>query len=885
MRPAASGAGGEERLANSLGALASLRRDALLEAIAMSAEELLRSSDLGASLERVVEQVGQAATVDRLHILEIDASRSAATGFVAHHYVWSAPGIATPPEFRAVGKSMAELGLSSWIEKLSHGETIAGNTRDFDPGARAFMKFGGIKSVLGIPIFVEDRWWGIIGFDDCQSERDWQRTEIDIIKILAELVSAAVVSLRRLRILADANRIIENSPTFVYRLAPQEPFPLLFLSQNVSRYGYDVDALLATPNRWPELLHDDDSSAVMAALRSLAAGNNDSARLEFRFKRPDGSLVWFDGSTVPLRDYAGRVIALEGIMTDVTARKLVEEELASSHILLTAAIENSPDAVLVVDQNTRITAVNRGFIDMWRIPQELISARNDEPVLGLVTSSVKNESEFLATVRDLYAHPEARSHDELETKDGRTIDRHSAPLYDTKKNYLGRIWFFRDITRRKTAEQRIIELARTDPLTGLPNRVAFLERLHLAFARARRGAHAFAVLYLDLDHFKDVNDTLGHPCGDALLKAVGDRLKECVRDTDVVARFGGDEFALLQEDITDVASTESLAAKICRAVAAPIAVDGNQIHTSASVGIVPYRGDISDPEAMLSKADLALYRAKSDGRGRFRFHIRELDEQVRERVSISEGLHAAIERNELELYYQPQVELATARVVGLEALLRWNHPTLGRLAPERFIPIAEASGSIIPVGQWVIEQTCWQIAQWRKQGVAVPVVSTNVSGGQLKLAGNVDSVVADALAKYDIAADQLELELTETVLMEATRRRSEELARLRDIGVRIAIDDFGTGYSSLDYLRSFRVSRLKIDRRFVSGVTTNPDDATIVRVVIGLASELGIEVVAEGVETGEQRAFLISAGCRLGQGYYFGAPMPIAAVTALLRKR
>ena len=353
---------------------------------------------------------------------------------------------------------------------------------------------------------------------------------------------------------------------------------------------------------------------------------------------------------------------------------------------------------------------------------------------------------------------------------------------------------------------------------------------------------------------------------------------------DLVARFGGDEFALLQEDMADIGSVESLATKICHTLAQSFSIEGNQVHTSASIGVVPYSGEIADPEAMMTKADLALYRAKTEGRARFRFHIRELDQEVRERVAISEGLHSAIERGEFDLYYQAQVEVKSARVVGVEALLRGNYPTLGLLLPDKFIPIAESSGSIIPIGQWVIEQTCRQIEAWREQGIAPPVVAANISAGQLKLAGNIGQVVAASLAKYGIAANQLELELTESVLMEATQRHSEEFARLRQIGVRIAIDDFGTGYSSLDYLRSFRVARLKIDRRFVEGVTNNSDDATIVRAVIGLAHELGIEVVAEGVETPEQRAFLISAGCKVAQGYFFGWPLPAAATTALLQR-
>jgi diguanylate cyclase (GGDEF)-like protein/PAS domain S-box-containing protein len=875
----------EARLKTSLLALVARRRDAILEAIAVSAKELLRSADLDASLSKVIEHVGPAAGADRLHILLKGEAQPGECGFIGKHYVWTAPGVTAPADFYlAIGKSMAEMGVGSWSSILKGGEVIAGNARDFDSRQRKLLGIGGVQSVLAVPIFIEGEWCGVIGLDDCRAEREWLPSEIETIKILAELVSAAIFSSRRLQVLADANRTVESSPTVVYRLGPKPPFPLIFVSKNIQRYGYDAEELLASPDRWQQLIHTDDLPITMSDIASLAQGEGDFTRREIRVKCPDGSFIWFDGRTVRLCDQSGRLIALEGVMTDVTARKEIEQKLAASQVLLRAAIENSPDGILIVDQNARITGFNRNFADMWKIPQELIDAGDHGPVLNFAASCMKNEGEFLERVRSLYAHPDIGIHDELETKDGHTFDRHSAPLCDANKQYLGRIWFFRDITQRKAAEQTIIELARTDALTGLPNRVAFLDRLRLAFARAKRGTKPFAVLYLDIDRFKDINDTLGHPAGDALLKVAAERLKACVRQTDMVARFGGDEFAVLQEDLANVAGAEVLAAKICRALAAPLSINGNQIHSGASIGIVPYQDEVDDPEAMMSKADLALYRAKSEGRDRYRFHMRELDEKVRERVKIGEGLHAAIENKELELYYQPQVELASGCLVGFEALIRWNHPERGLLLPDQFIPIAESNGSILQVGQWVIERACRQIAAWRRQRIAPAFVAVNVSTVQFKLASNFDGLVAASLAKYGVAPEQLELELTESVLMEATQRHCEEFERLRRLGVHIAIDDFGTGYSSLAYLRSFSVSRLKIDRRFVAGVITNSDDATIVQAIIGLARALGIEVVAEGVETAEQCEFLISAGCQFGQGYHFGRPLPAADAAALSRR-
>ena len=701
---------------------------------------------------------------------------------------------------------------------------------------------------------------------------------------MAELVGAAIARTSHLQSLADANRIIENSPTILYRAGPRPPFPLIFLSENVKRYGYLADELLAHPDRWPLLIDASDRPAVIDNTRAIGEGQLDSHHAEFRLHKPDGSIVWFESHGTALHDGDGRLTAIEGILTDVTERKQAESELSFSHLLLTTAIESSPDAILIVDANGRIIVFNRHFVELWNISVETLRAGNDAPVLATVSARMKNEGEFLARVRYIYDHPEMQSHEEIELKDGRIIERHSGSLHDVQRKYLGRVWFFRDITEKRHAEEEIATLARTDALTSLANRATFLDRLNLEFARARRGGSQFAVLYLDLDHFKDVNDTLGHPIGDRLLQTLANRLKASLREIDMLARFGGDEFAILQDGIENSGSAEVLATKIGEVMATPYALDGNEVHTTVSIGIVPYRSDIAGADAMMMKADLALYRAKNEGRNQFRFHIAELDEQTRERMIIGEELRHTIERGELELFYQPQVEVASGRIVGLEALIRWHHPKRGLLLPTSFIPIAETTGSILPIGEWVIEQVCRQIQSWANAGIAPPTVAANISAVQFKFASGLDRMVAKNLARFDVAPNHLELELTESVLMETRQKYSEEFDRLRQIGVRLAIDDFGTGYSSLDYLRSFRVARLKIDRRFVSEVLTNPDCATIVRATIGLAHELGIEVIAEGVETIGQRDFLIASGCSFGQGYYFGKPVPAVAASRLLRR-
>jgi diguanylate cyclase len=432
--------------------------------------------------------------------------------------------------------------------------------------------------------------------------------------------------------------------------------------------------------------------------------------------------------------------------------------------------------------------------------------------------------------------------------------------------------------------QKVSDLAQLDPLTGLINRRAFMDRHGAAFAAGRRGGKPFAVLYFDLDHFKDVNDTLGHAAGDELLHEVAARVLSAVRGNDIVARFGGDEFAILQSDVDDLTAAGTLAAKIGKIVAEPYSIEGNEVHISASIGISRYTPDVAGPDAMMIQADLALYRAKADGRNCVRFHSAELDRDVTERVIITDELRGAAGRGELELYYQPQVELRSGRIAGMEALLRWNHPTRGRIPPAVFIPIAERSGEIQPLGRWVLDAACRQLQQWQNDGIAPEIVGVNFSALQFKGSADIDRDVAASLDKWGIAPGKIEMELTESVLMDITQQHSASFERLRQLGVRIAIDDFGTGYSSLSYLVKYPINRLKIAQELMFGVDTDSRSATVVRAAIRLAHELGIEIIAEGIETEGQAKFLLSAGCEHGQGYFFSKPVDVARATELLRR-
>jgi diguanylate cyclase (GGDEF)-like protein/PAS domain S-box-containing protein len=442
-----------------------------------------------------------------------------------------------------------------------------------------------------------------------------------------------------------------------------------------------------------------------------------------------------------------------------------------------------------------------------------------------------------------------------------------------------------DITERKAAAEKITLLARTDGLTGLANRSTFTERLWQAFAAAQRGALGFAILYLDLDKFKPVNDTFGHPVGDLLLQQVAQRLKSCTRASDVVARLGGDEFAILQGEMSEAASAGLMAAKIQAALAVPFSVNGNEINISVSIGISPYIPGNAGADAMLVQADLALYRSKDEGRNQYHFHSDELDQEVLDRMTLAGELKRAIDQDEFELEYQPQIELSTQIIVGMEALVRWNHPTRGLLAPGLFIPIAEKTGTIVALGHWVLDQACRQMSIWRNEGLTLPVIAVNLSLLQLKGGQDLVRDVTQIIAKWGLAPSDLEFDVTEATLAQLKWAQNDVLPQLRELGVKIAIDDFGSEYSSFDYVRSYRVNHLKIAQSFVSRSTSDPECAATIRAIVNFARDIGIGVIAQGVETAQQRDLLISTDTATqAQGFHFSKPVDADRAGDLLRQ-
>ena len=461
------------------------------------------------------------------------------------------------------------------------------------------------------------------------------------------------------------------------------------------------------------------------------------------------------------------------------------------------------------------------------------------------------------------------------------IEDSAAPIHDRRGQVTGAVMVFHDVSVARAMILKMSYLAQHDSLTDLPNRMLLNDRLTEAIALSSRHERKLAVLFLDLDRFKHINDSLGHIVGDRLLQSVGRRLFTCVRSSDTVSRQGGDEFVVLLWEVKHAPDAAVAAEKILQALREPHLIDQHELHITGSIGIVTYPDDGTDAETLMKKADFAMYHAKETGRDSYQFFKSEMNVQAIERQSLEGSLRHAIERQELLLYYQPKINLATGGMTGVEALIRWHHPQRGLVPPGQFIAIAEECGLIVPIGRWVLSEACRQARAWQAAGLPPMCVAINISSVELRAPGFASGVRA-ILRETGLEPRYLELELTETFLMQDSRSTAEVLKELKEIGVLLALDDFGTGYSSLSYLKRFPIDAVKIDQSFVRDLTTDPDDAGIVTAVIAMGRSLHMRVVAEGVETREQLEILQEHGCPQGQGYYFSRPVPAVEFRQLL---
>ncbi|MCE9573884.1 MAG: EAL domain-containing protein [Deltaproteobacteria bacterium] len=556
-------------------------------------------------------------------------------------------------------------------------------------------------------------------------------------------------------------------------------------------------------------------------------------------------------------------------------RKHMEEALLAERARAQVTLDCMGDAVVCTDAGGAITFLNLVAADMTGWSCHEAAGRPIAEVLTILDGA----RHTLANPMDAGAQP---ANGVLVRRDGfeYPIDGSVAALRGRDGQSSGAVIVLRDVSAARLIAAQIIHSAQHDALTGLPNRTLLTDRIDRAIAVAPRHKQKIVVLFLDLDGFKHINDSLGHPIGDRLLRSVSRRLLECVRYSDTVSRQGGDEFVVLLSEVARAEDAALTARRLLTSIALAHAILPHELHVTASIGVSVYPDDGFDAETLIKNADTAMYQAKENGRNGFQFFTSAMNVRAVERQSIEESLRRALERNELALHYQPKVDLRTGRITGAEALLRWTHPTRGPVPPAQFIPVAEDCGLIVPIGNWVLREACAQAQRWAHAGLAPITMAVNISAIEFRSDGFLDGVFA-ILADTGLAPCLLELELTESVLMKHAESTGAILEALRARGVQLAVDDFGTGYSSLSYLRKFPIGSLKIDQSFVRQITTAPDEP-IVRAVISMGRALKLKIVAEGVETREELAFLQAQTCDEAQGYYFSRPVAPPQLERLL---
>jgi diguanylate cyclase (GGDEF)-like protein/PAS domain S-box-containing protein len=586
----------------------------------------------------------------------------------------------------------------------------------------------------------------------------------------------------------------------------------------------------------------------------------------------------------PRHDETGKVIGFYSAATDIDELKRAELELRRANWLLSSHFENTPLAVIEWDPDFRVRR--------WSPQAEKIFGWRESEVLGKRAEEwkfvIEDDLAQIASVEQRLAgkiEQRVTSLNRNYRKDGRVIwcEWYNSSLFDESGNIISVLALAQDVTTRVLAEERLVHQATHDSLTGLPNRTMLQERLRQAVTRARRSGCRVATLFVDLDRFKDVNDTLGHRIGDELLREISGRLMRVVRESDLLVRLSGDEFMVVLEQVVDLDAPRIVASKLLEEICHPSLIEGHEIHVSASIGISLFPDDAGDVEALLKNADMAMYRAKEMGKNAYQIFSSDLAEQSASMRLMENSLRTAVARGEFELHYQPKVDMQNGRIVGAEALLRWHHPARGLVLPGEFMHLAEETGLVHDIGNWVLDHAFAQIRRWHLEGHTHLHLAINLAAGQFR-ATHLAERIAERIQREGCDPASIEVEVTETGMLRDPEGVGHTLSALRDIGVSVAIDDFGTGFSSLSHLKRFPIDTLKIDKSFVAEVLIDKDDKAIISAVIALARALDIRVVAEGVEAIEQRDLLAGLGCDAYQGFLYSAAVPAAQFEALLAR-
>jgi diguanylate cyclase (GGDEF)-like protein/PAS domain S-box-containing protein len=707
------------------------------------------------------------------------------------------------------------------------------------------------------------------------SPQDALHTPPTLLLVTLRDVSAAAEVERRLRDAEQQYRsIFENAQEGIYQTTEDGTY--INVNPALARiYGYDTpDELVSGLTNIAEQLYVTAKDRDL--FKSLMESRGAVRDFEAQIRRRDGRIIWITENARCVRGPSGRVRYYEGTVEDITDRKEAEENIR----LLAKAFDSVAEGIVLLDQDGIVRAVNPGFTaitdltaeDLKGGPMRLIAeGMHEKDLFTKALDQVREighwQGEIFCVRRDEGPFPGDCSMSAVRDPDGQ-ISHFVLTL--------------QDISRRKQDEEFIRFHANFDTLTRLPNRRLVMDRLEQAVLRCQRSGGRGALLFLDLDRFKQINDSFGHATGDELLQLVARRLRHCVRTSDTVGRIGGDEFIILLPDCGPGNVGAYIAEKVLYSLSEPFSLMGSEQFCIPSIGIAYFPDMGTTVEELLRNADVAMYHAKQGGERRYCVFEPSMVAHINDQISLETDLRLALARNELELHYQPKVSSDGLKPVGAEALLRWRHPMHGLVSPARFIPLAEETGLILAIGRWVLRQACEDLMRWQAQGLDLPSVSVNVSPRQFS-DGTFVPTVRQVLEQTGIAPGRLDLEVTESVMTGDVERAVAILQQLKDVGVTLSMDDFGTGYSSLNYLKTFPIDTLKIDQTFVRDVTGNTKDAAIATTIITLAMNLGFSVVAEGVETAEQAAFLRSRGCHVFQGYWIARPLPEEAFKAFIR--